>query len=770
MQVISRATRATDRARPGGLLPAPGCVASHPRPTPRGAGRFFASSGVTRRRSPLLLLTITVALLAAAPARALDGWADLRGFRQEGRAGTSAYTTRSVQAEGRLDQRIDFSRALYLQIRYGALREANWSDFAGQVSDYETITQQPNATLTLRRGTFRLGLSGDGYRRDYFGGGLAGRRDDRIEYGGWSQYETGRLRLHLRWFGAELDRRDDTGVDASRTRERNGSAGARLTLPAGGDLAYTYTENDHRDRTLDNRNLFRTHALDYRGSFALGDRVRLSLDAQTRRFTQTLTGPLTGGRNLLIPLTGGFRIDDTPLIEDPLEPSTIQVSALYDNDRATPTTVNLGDAATVGHEFGGDARNLRYDFGATEELGLALLYVDRLVVFNRLIRWRLYVSDDPEGRLWSELPDSAATIAWREWDASLRGWEITFPVPPGGQPVRARFFKLVDEKDGPTLPDLYVTELELFDRQETTRAETSARTVRHRLDTDLVYQVARDWQFRYALHLDERRYDDEANNLSGTGQSGQLRWTRQLWSAGASWESQRLRSASRADTDTRLWGLNVSRGNNTRLATGLSWIRQDDRSRAQPRVSDTYALQANHELLPALTVSERVTYGRVRDEAYGGDSRAWVVTGLVRAAPRVNFGIDLRHTRRWVDETAGAGFTPFNESESLVRWSPWPLLSLSSQVRYQVRESDDWLVRHSASWTPLGGGSVEFQFSLNDYRDTRADLAQRGAGFTVMWRPRTRLTIEAGLEKTRFEQRGELSWPLSSNARVNWTF
>ena len=214
----------------------------------------------------------------------------------------------------------------------------------------------------------------------------------------------------------------------------------------------------------------------------------------------------------------------------------------------------------------------------------------------------------------------------------------------------------------------------------------------------------------------------------------------------------------------------MSRGNSTPLATGLSWIRQDDRSRAQPRVSDTYALRANHEILPALTVSERVTYGRVRDEAYGGDSRAWVVTGLVRAAPRVNLGIDLQHTRRWVDEAAGAGFTPFNESESLVRWSPWPLLSLSSQVRYQMRERNDWLVRHFASWTPLVGGSVELQFSLSDFRDTRADLAQRGAGFTAMWRPRARLTIEAGLEKTRFEQRGELSWPLSSNARVNWTF
>ncbi|MHB8079325.1 MAG: hypothetical protein ACYDIE_08735 [Candidatus Krumholzibacteriia bacterium] len=762
--------RAADRARPGaGLLP-PGCVAVHPRRTPRGAGCFFVSPAAIHPWPALICGAIAATLLAAAPARALDGWADLRGYRQQGRAGTSAYTTRSVQSEGRLDERIDFSRALYLQIRYGALREANWSDFDGAQSDYETITQQPNAILTFRRDTFRLGLSADGYRRDYYGAGLAGRRDDRLEYGLWSQYEIGRLRLNLRWFDAELERRDDSGIEASRTRERTGSAGARLTLPAGGDLAYTYTENDHYDRALDSRNLFRTHAIEYRGTLAVGDRVRLSWDAQTRFFTQTLTGPLTGGRNLLLPLTGGYRIDDTPLIEDPLEASTTQVSALYDNDRTTPTTINIGDAATVGHEFGGDARNLRYDFGVARELGLALLYVDRLVVFNRLIHWRAYVSDDPEGRIWTELPDSAATITWREWDASLRGWQIDFPVPPGGQPVRARFFKLVDAKDGPTLPDLYVTELEVYDRQEASRAGSRESTVRQRVDTDLVYQFARDWQFRYALHLDEQRYDNDVNNLSGTGQSAQLRWARRLWSAGASFESQRLRSASRADTDTRLWGLNAARGNGTRLTTGLSWIRQDDRSRELPRVTDTYALQSNYTILPALTVSERVTYGRVRDEAYGGGSRAWVVTGLVRSAPRPNLGIDLWHTRRWIDDAAGAGFTPYNESESLVRWSPWPLVSLSSQVRYQVREDADWLVRHLASWTPLVGGSMELQLSLDDFRDTRADLSQRGGGFTLTWRPRARLTLEAGLEKTRFKQRGELSWPLSSNARVNWTF
>ena len=39
------------------------------------------------------------------------------------------------------------------------------------------------------------------------------------------------------------------------------------------------------------------------------------------------------------------------------------VPALFDRDRVTATSINLGDSAPVVREFGGDYRNLQFDFG-----------------------------------------------------------------------------------------------------------------------------------------------------------------------------------------------------------------------------------------------------------------------------------------------------------------------------------------------------------------------------------------------------------------------
>jgi len=706
-----------------------------------------------------------LAWAAPASAPAVDGWLDLRGDRQEGRSGADAYVTEIVRAEARADERVDFTRALYLQVRYGILREATWSRFGGLSSDYETITQQPHAILSFQAGEARVGLTAEGYRRDYEGAGLAGRRDDRFAYGGWAQASRDRLRLHARWLETGTWRDDDLGAETADTRERNATAGARLGLAGGGEASYAYTENDHRDETDGNRNRTRQHALQYRGGAGVGRGVRLSWDARTSRFTQLLEGPLTGGRAYLVPLGGGFLLDDSPEILDPLEPGLTSVPALFDNNRAAATAINIGDDAPPVREFGGDYRNVQLDFGSPRELGLALLFVDRIVLFPQLVSWRLFVSDDPEGRLWTELPADAAAVAYREWDASQRGWEVVFA--PG---VTGRFFKMVDVKTGPIGADLFLTELEVYDRSEGTRDETRDGLWRHRLDAEAAWAPGGRWQARYALSLDERRYDEAERNLSGVSHAGRVDWREGLWSAGASLELQRLRGLRRRDTDVRVWGLNVARGRGTPVTTVLAFSRQDDRSRDDPRVTDSATLQNRWAVAPALTWSQRLSHSRVNDPAYDDRSRAWTLDTSVRATPRPAVGVDLRLTERWVSSEAGAGFTRFTDAESQVTWSPRPLVSLSSFVRYQVRARADWLLRHLLTWTPLPGGSVELRLSLSDYDDQRSDIRQRSAGGGVAWRPRPRLFLEGGVEKSRFERLGERSWPLSANVRANWTF
>ena len=77
----------------------------------------------------------------------------------------------------------------------------------------------------------------------------------------------------------------------------------------------------------------------------------------------SLRSRLFVGLQYLLPSAGGFWIDDSPSLLDPLEAQPELVPALYDNDRTTSTTINLGDEAPRGRDYGGDYRNIYLDFG-----------------------------------------------------------------------------------------------------------------------------------------------------------------------------------------------------------------------------------------------------------------------------------------------------------------------------------------------------------------------------------------------------------------------
>ena len=160
----------------------------------------------------------------------------------------------------------------------------------------------------------------------------------------------------------------------------------------------------------------------------------------------------------------------------------------------------------------------------------------------------------------------------------------------------------------------------------------------------------------------------------------------------------------------------------------------------------------------------------LNDEALGLSSQAWVIITDLQGSPRPNLSIDLRDEERWVNRVGGVGFTRFADTQSIVHWAPAPLIAIESEVHYQVRDRADWVLRHLLTWSLLPGGSVEPQLTATDYRDTRTDTYQRGGGFNVTWRPRPRLYVSAGMEKTYFEHQGERSWPLNSRAEANWTF
>ena len=103
-------------------------------------------------------------------------------------------------------------------------------------------------------------------------------------------------------------------------------------------------------------------------------------------------------------------------------------------------------------------------------------------------------------------------------------------------------------------------------------------------------------------------------------------------------------------------------------------------------------------------------------------------------------------------------------------WEIAPLLTVWSQYTSQDRDRRDWTLRHSASWTPLQGGSVLLSLQANDYQDSRIDQLRRGGGASVDWQARPRLFLSAGVEKHYEKFDGRISRPLSFQARGYWTF
>lgn len=715
--------------------------------------------------SPAAALLAALLASSAAPAAGVDGLLETRADVQEGRAGSESYDTRVWRHEGRFEERVDWAPLVSLALRYGVVRESWRSRIGAERSDFRTETQQPALTVGLRHGRLRLGGNAGGYRRDYDGSGQDARRDERLDYGAYAAWNSPRLRAHLRWADAASWRDDEATGAEQQTRESAFSAGVRGDLPPAGEFGYEYTENVHRGTTEGYRSEFRSHSLEQRGQarFAAG-RGRAAWQARSRRTDQRLETGLAAGLAYLAPTDGGYLVDDSPEVLDPLEPGLTRLPALWDNDRSAPAGLDLGDDQPPGREYGGDYRNVQVDLGDVRPLSLARLYLDRLVLLPAFWRWRVFVTNDPEGRTWNELAPGAVTVAYREFDSRQRAWEFTFTAP-----VDARFLKLVDEKLGVTLPALLVTEFEVYGPAATTAARTTGFW-RHRLESELTYAPHRNVSARYSLNLDERRYDDGGADLSGASHLVSARWARRNWSVNGVVEKHDLRSGQRRSTDLNSQAVTVGRGVGTRRMVALSWRRSSDHADGLDKTQDFWLLDVAWQLAPQLHLVQKVSHGRLDDRALAARSSSWIVTTDLRGQPRPNLSCDLRQVERWVDQPGSIGFTRFGDTQLLARWSARPLLSLESEIQHQRRERSDWVVRHALAWAPAPGGSLQLTLSAHDFHDTRADIRQRGVGGLLLWRPRPRLEIEGSVEKSRYVRRDERNWPLNTGFRVNWTF
>jgi hypothetical protein len=725
--------------------------------------RGFATRRSLYRVSGKAIIAAFLIASSAPACLALDGRIDLSNTAQAGGAGLTAYSTRTFQETYRVGERGRLFARWQFEADVNARRQ--WLDSSTGLSHLETVT--PTFGLSYSSRSLRGGITGQASRRDDFPTGGVSRRDDYAQSEAWARAEAqwARLEAHLLEIRSW---RSSPGTERRDTREHQQSLLAELRPLGNQELRYQFNRQDQEAPASDQETEYLSHDLRLRSQFGFaGERGRVAIDARVGTFDQRTTIAGDGATVLVPPIWGGVALDDTPEMQDLLEESPVAVVGLYDGDRDAATAVNIGDNASVVRQYGGDYRNLIFDFGDAEEFQRVVVYVDQLVRFPARLQWLVFVSDDPEGRDWgTALSPGQVTAVYEQLENNRQGWLVTFVAP-----VRHRYLKLVDVKLGETEPDLFVTEMEVFGPVAGSQdSELSSTLVRHRVEGDVGYNVVPTVKLTYALELQGKNYDRDGRDVDGQSHRYGLDWRPGAWWLGASYQTHRIVNDAGRNTNVRSQQLSLGNDRAGALRTRLSWSRVDDRSYTGQDLTNSYTGDLGWDLAPQLTLTQTVSHG-VRDGREGtADSRSWVSVTDLHGVPWPTLDLLLRRADRWVTAPAGSGFTSYNDTEFGANWTPVTYVTLASQVSYEERDDAAWVVRNTLSWTPLPGGSVSLRLYVLDYQDTRSDYAQRGGGLNGVWRARSHLRFEGGAEWTVLTQDGERNTPQIWNARGTWTF
>lgn len=710
-------------------------------------------------------LSVLFALLPLRQAIAVDGLVDVRNTVQEGRAGADSYWQRSTTSQFTGQQTVRLLDRASLRFDGNYLREGFRSRFGLTRSDFDRRTGNAGINFDLNGKLGRLMLGAETFDQRTEGAATDNPTLMRDQLNGSAQVRRG-------WFdlaghGSVISsRRDAESTALLKEEERIGTVSTRTRIPRVGEFRYGLSALADRNRSSHQRTDQVTHTLSYSGStrFA-GERGFLATKETSSFFTQTQTHrDEDGWMRLVVPDIGGYLLDDTPELHDPLEADLTSVPELYDGDRQAATSVQIGDTAPAVREFGGDYRNIGFDFSEAVEVDSLVIYIDRTIVVPAMFQWRVFASNDPEGRIWQEL--SSAQAVYQEWGVGRQGWTIRLNQP---DPLAVRFIKVVDAKLGPTVPELSVTEMEAYAPDAVDRRDES-KTVNHRLGVTLTYRIVRELRASYDLAYRHRSMDGATAPYESQGHGFGMGWSRGAWALSGRHEMRWADGERRRETDVSTQNLTLRRGRMDSFVSTLSWSRTQDRSNTNDKVSQSLSAGYTWPAAPALRIDQRVTTSRLTDRAADLTSTSLTVTTSATGSPIPSINMDLQQSERWVSREAGTGFSRYSDTSLTVGWRPVPLIAFQSAIRYQLRDEGDWLIQNMATWEPLSEGTLRLGLSANHLRDTRASETQGSGGIRLEWDARTSLTLQGEVQAVGLRREGRRDSPLNTDLRGIWRF
>ncbi len=731
---------------------------------PRGNG--FRPMFTRTLRSKLGLVLALAALALALPHQvlALKGSASVKLRKNDGLAAGVPFQTNSLTEDYSLSQLIHPWHRFSLGADFMARRERNDGDTDGLAYDNERDALRPGLRIHYRTGPLVLGLVGGASRLDQFRNGHHFQRDDRL----FSTFSSSVQSRSVSFSGHGQWARSWREIESAERESRDQVLSGSLRVTPSSSFEARYQVQDSRSE-LPAENLetrYTNHRINLKGARSLADeRGDVSLEVSTNRKSNSTRIAPEVGLGYLLPIFGGFVLDDTPEILDPLEDDPVSASALFDNDLDTPTAVAIGDAAPPVREFGGDFRNLVYDFGEQVTISAARITVDSYLNLPEFMHWSVYLSDDPDGREWgAALSEAAVSITYQEWETGRQGWEIVLAAP-----ATARWFKVVNTKTGLTADQLNVTELEVFGPQEETRSGDVV--YQHLVKAETRWQLTSRLEGRYFANLDLRRGGGSDRRQDGLLHGAELSYDLGAWRASASQQMDRREVGGEVANDAtrRLVSLQTADPGPWRCRLSYSHLKDQGSSRDQ--TTQNVALSVTWQAAPQLTLLHQSGYGKRSDQAWGSDADSWFTQFTVRGNPRPSLQLDVERLDRWVSATAGSGFTSFNNTRIQFSWSILPRLGLTGLNQYQLRgDVGSWLHRHNLTWGLLQEGDMKFSLFLSDYRDTVNDRIQFGGGVNFAWQARSRLVFEGGTSQLNIRQAGVERDATNYHLRGRWHF
>ncbi|MBZ0267162.1 hypothetical protein K8I85_03335 [bacterium] len=729
-----------------------------------------ARSGARRptRRAPVALAALLAALLLpVSSGHALDGSVDVRQSDQHARTEETSFQTSWRRETVTARQSLRISSRVILEAAYRGTRERTTGDGIASQEIRQT-TQAPDISLGFRTRPLSMGIKTGYLERTSTDDGDVISETTRRQITAWLN---SRLSSGTRLSSNATRTISETTNSLDETNENRQTSGFALAeQPLGGSFFAQYRFSglsgdvtrlgSSRDQT--------SHGLEFRGSPRSSDgRLASSFRVRSQLFDQRREADTgTGTIRFETPLSVGLVYDDTPETLDPLEGSVLPAPGLADGDRSTPTSINIGDSAPVVREFGGDYRNLQLDFGESQLFSSAALYVDTRLLQPQLFEWLVYVSDDPDGRLWTRVTQDQVEITYREWGALLQGWEVQFLGEVSG-----RYLKLVDVKFGTTVPDLFVTEMETFTRTATGRVSTDDRTLDHNLDASISYDATDQVRVGYQTSLRRRDERDSDGDLTGAAHTASVRWQDEgPWAALTRVDRHTLEGPTRASSDVLTFHVAASHGVGSHRSATVSFTTSRDRGGGRDQQTDTYGYQGEWRAAPRLHFSQRISHGRRTDHEFDILSRSVTLTHAMRSSPITTLTINLDRRDRWTSRALGSGFERFHDTELDVIWAPAPLVTVSSDLLVRERQDTDWSTRQSLTWSPLPGRKVETHISGSSFFDSRTRVQRLGVDVGTKWRPDRQFVVEASVGAQSYRVGDDRSTPINTFLRAGWTF